>query len=51
MRQAFQDMDKVRKKLEQKYRCKFLDTEAYDDSENSDDEEDFIQQIEDEEMS
>ncbi len=50
-RDAFQDMDKVRKKLEQKYRCKFLDTEAYDDSENSDDEEDFIQQIEDEEMS
>ena len=47
----FQDMDKVRKKMEQKYRCKFLDTEAYDESENSDDEEDIIQQIEDEEMS
>lgn len=50
-RDEFQDMDKMRKKLEQKYRCKFLDTEACDDSENSDDEEDIIQQIEDEEIS
>jgi hypothetical protein len=47
----FQDMEKVRKKIEQKYRCKFLDTEAYDESENSDDEEDIIKQIEEEEMS
>ncbi len=46
----FQD-DKVRKKIDQKYRCKFLDTEAYDEFETSDDEEDIIKQIEEEEMS
>ncbi len=45
------EKERVRKRIEDKYRCKFLDAEAANDDSNESDEEEAIKQIEDEEMS
>lgn len=46
-----QRKDRVKKRIEEKYRCRFLDCEAANDDSEESDEEDAIKQIEDEEMS
>jgi len=43
--------DRVKKRVEEKYRCRFLDTEAANDDSDESDEEDALKQIEAEEMS
>ena len=43
--------DTLRKRIEDKYRCKFLDVEAANDDSDESDEEAALKQIEDEEMS
>ncbi len=45
------EKDRVRKRIEEKYRCRFLDAEAANDDSEESDEEEVVKQIEDEEMS
>ncbi len=45
------EKERVRKRIEDKYRCRFLDAEAANDDSTESDEEEAIKQIEDEEMS
>jgi hypothetical protein len=45
------EKERVRKRIEDKYRCKFLDAEAANDDSDESDEDEAIKQIEDEEMS
>ncbi|KAL3808754.1 hypothetical protein ACHAXA_010947 [Cyclostephanos tholiformis] len=45
------EKERVRKRIEEKYRCRFLDTEAANDDSDESDEEEAVKQIEDEEMS
>jgi len=49
--EKLQRKDMVKKRVEEKYRCRFLDAEAAGDDSEESDEEDAIKQIEDEEMS
>ena len=45
------EKDRIRKRIEDKYRCRFLDAEAANDDSEDSDEEEAIKQIEDDEMS
>ena len=45
------EKERVRKRIEEKYRCKFLDGEAANDDSDESDEDETLRQIEDEEMS
>ena len=45
------EKERVRKRIEDKYRCKFLDAEAANDDSDESDEDEALKQIEDEEMS
>ena len=49
--EKIQKKDTLRKRIEDKYRCKFLDVEAANDDSDESDEEAALKQIEDEEMS